>query len=248
MTGTYGVTPPCTVARPPDRSNPRTSGPNTRPYVSTRPVGIINHTYPGPALLMRIRNPKVSRICIACGKTDLIPHCWAKRGGKYCSHRCEADYRTKPLIDRFFNFIGRKQPSGCIPWVGAVTWSGYGRIGIKGDGWAIASRVSYELFVGEIPEGMWVLHRCDNPPCINPTHLFIGTRADNVSDMMSKTRQARHEGHPGAKLTMKIANIIRELYADGEYSYRTLRDELGLPCSPEHVGRIVRNEVWSEHN
>ena len=72
-------------------------------------------------------------------------------------------------------------------WTGTRFASGYGRITQNGKR-ARAHRVAFELFVGPIPSGMHVLHRCDNPPCVNPSHLFIGTHLDNMRDMEAKGR------------------------------------------------------------
>ena len=77
--------------------------------------------------------------------------------------------------------------SGCRLWIGANRPSGYGRV-VCGNKTLTAHRVAWETFVGPIPPGMDVLHSCDNPPCVNPDHLFLGTDLDNVRDMIAKGR------------------------------------------------------------
>lgn len=80
--------------------------------------------------------------------------------------------------------------TGCLEWQGARQKSGgnYGLV-MDGDTLRKTHRVAYELWVGPIPEGMWVLHRCDNPPCIEPTHLFLGNASDNARDAFNKGRR-----------------------------------------------------------
>lgn len=98
-------------------------------------------------------------------------------------------------------------------WIGSFyTDSPYGYINVKQKQVA-AHRYSYQLNKGEIPEGLHILHECDNPTCVNPDHLRAGTPADNIKDMMNKGRdRVRGEKHGNAKLTYKDAEDIRHKY------------------------------------
>lgn len=97
---------------------------------------------------------------------------------------------TEKQITRFWKHVDRS--GECWLWTGArLRVNGYGCFGMKrGAKWvaARAHRVSWSIKNGCIPAGMWILHRCDNPPCVNPTHLYLGTRRDNVQDMVKKGR------------------------------------------------------------
>lgn len=105
----------------------------------------------------------------------------------------------KSAITRFEAKVQR-DPAGCWLWQSAMGTNGYPQFWLAGRSrWA--HQVAYELFVGPIPVGMCVCHRCDVPRCVNPAHLFLGTQADNTADKMQKGRQARGAQHGMTKLS-----------------------------------------------
>jgi hypothetical protein len=107
-----------------------------------------------------------------------------------------------PFLDRFWSRVAEGEPDECWEWIGARGPQGYGMFQVKIRMARRAHRISYELAHGPIPEGMQVLHRCDNPPCVNPAHLRLGTARDNTYDMLAKGRHVgaakTHcpQGHP----------------------------------------------------
>lgn len=101
--------------------------------------------------------------------------------------------------------------SGCWEWTGHIMKNGYGQIGLKGKV-LLVHRASYMHFVGKIPKNFFVCHKCDNPKCFNPEHLFVGTSNDNVQDMVKKGRQRSLKGESSsqAKLTSDEVAEIRK--------------------------------------
>jgi len=117
---------------------------------------------------------------------------------------------------------------------------GYGKIGAK-NGWR-TSRLAWYLKFGNIPHKLFVLHKCDNPSCCNPDHLFLGTNKQNVEDMIAKGRMPRGEKRAFAKLTEKDVKSIRKEYLKGNSSCLKLG---GKYCvSPQLIHDIVKRRKW----
>jgi hypothetical protein len=124
---------------------------------------------------------------------------------------------------------------------------GYGRI-FDGERVVSAHRYSWIAHFGPIPDGLVVCHKCDNPPCCNPEHLFIGTRADNSRDMHRKGRSAGGQKHPplgeshhSSKLTRSLVVSAREWFDSG-VSRREISERLGVGRSA--VDRIINRKIW----
>jgi hypothetical protein len=138
------------------------------------------------------------------------------------------------LID----YSKRDAETGCLIWTAVKNQAGYGLCTL-----GLAHRVSYRTWVGPIPEGLYVLHHCDNPPCIEPTHLYAGTQADNMRDMYARDRQ-RHsprpgEANPAAKLTEAQVLAIR---ADTRPQRAIAKD---YRITQAMVSLIKRREKWT---
>lgn len=124
--------------------------------------------------------------------------------------------KEKSVQDRFMDKVMPEPNTGCWIWIAGMNIKGYGTFGIGQQQMSSTShRVSYEMFVGHIPDGMHVLHHCDSPYCVNPSHLWLGTNLDNQKDKFRKGRTARGISHSRAKLTENEVKIIRETHSAG---------------------------------
>jgi hydrogenase maturation factor HypE len=117
----------------------------------------------------------------------------------------------KPIEERFWAKVDRRGLQDCWPWLGYRHHAGMGQIGVgrRQDGVMYVSRLAWQIANGPIPRGQYVLHKCDNPGCVNPNHLFLGTYRDNIHDMLSKRRHVYGAAHPGAKLNDAKVRSIR---------------------------------------
>lgn len=143
---------------------------------------------------------------------------------------------------RFWSKVDRTGgPDNCWLWKAGRFSTGYGQFHVRGRS-NVASRVAYDIYFGEIPAGYQVCHKCDNPLCVNPRHLFLGTTQDNTRDRDRKGRQSRGEKVNTCKLTPDSVRQIRHLYATQEYTQVQLAKQYGV--SQVQIGHIVRGEHW----
>lgn len=131
--------------------------------------------------------------------------------------------------DRFIAKL-RLGPSGCWVWTGTCHGKGYGHFSAN-KRTNKTHRYVWDAVHGSIPSGMHVLHRCDNPPCCNPAHLFLGTNADNVADRDAKGRQAKGDRNGKQKLTAAQVNEIRAKYEAGGATQKDLAAQYGVDGS-----------------
>jgi HNH endonuclease len=132
--------------------------------------------------------------------------------------------------------------SGCFLWTGAQHRQGYGSISVRGKT-QLAHRISWQFYCGEIPDGIKVLHKCDNPPCVNPDHLFLGTQSDNMSDCGKKGR-ANKKGENNGRSILTRADAVAIRCAPQTYGVRVkLARRFGVTVSA--VAQIRSKRTWN---
>jgi hypothetical protein len=177
--------------------------------------------------------------CASCGVT--VNRAPRKPGGVVCcSHACGIVFaqRTRhadkgSIRDRLQARSADDPATGCRVWTARTTAQGYGAISYQGRQ-RPAHRIAYEVFVGPVADDIMVCHHCDNPPCVNPDHLFLGTGADNARDMIAKGRRA----FGNARLTPEQVEAIRGRSG----SQAAIAREFGV--GPTTVHNIKAGKSW----
>lgn len=163
-----------------------------------------------------------------------------------CSPKCKTANKSKirkTLAERLYSKT-RTMPNGCIEWIGAISSTGYGSI-LHSRGRRISTHVAaWELKYGPVPKGKFVLHKCDNRPCINTDHLFLGTAKDNGEDMAKKRRSTWGERDPMAKLAESDIEAIKQLA--GTMSQRAIGEKFGV--SDGNICMILGGKRWGHTN
>lgn len=141
---------------------------------------------------------------------------------------------SKEYVDRFNKYFIKREIDSCWEWTGGVVSSGYGSLKNHIGRYEVAHRQSYRLSIGDIPTGMFVLHKCDNRRCVNPNHLFLGTMKDNTQDMLRKGRGGHHKldfkkhNNPNNKISEEDAKDIEFLLLLGTYTQKQLASFYGV--------------------
>lgn len=142
--------------------------------------------------------------------------------------------RGRSIKDRFWTKVRIGGLDDCWPWLAGIHPAGHGMFDKQ-----YAHRFAWAYTHGPIPKGLCICHHCDNPPCCNPRHLFIGTQADNVRDMWNKGRGQRYR----ARLTSECVTEIRRAHATGQFAkWSDLGRQFGIEGG--HAQQIVLRQIW----
>lgn len=143
------------------------------------------------------------------------------------------------VLERMYE--NREIRNGCWIWTGAATKDGYGVMGVGRNNQKRVHRLAFEHFVGPIPSGMFVCHKCDTPLCFNPDHLFVGSPRTNTRDMIKKGRRVIVSGssHPNTKIQPDQRSAIRDRRRNGE-SIKAIATDYGVAF--QTISAICRRE------
>lgn len=141
---------------------------------------------------------------------------------------------------RFWRHVVKGE--GCWPWQGASMTSGYGSFGVERGQMVGAHRYSWQIANGPIPNGMWVLHTCDNRPCVNPAHLWLGSALDNNRDAIAKGRRARQDqrGEANGRAKLALDQVLHIRASDTPAPVLALQ----YGVTKELVYAIRRRRLW----
>lgn len=198
---------------------------------------------------MYIRRPKIDFECIQCKKLFTPSYFQRVKGKGFCSKSCSGKfinvgrvYKSKPIMERFWSKVKKLDgEDACWVWTKCHNGVGYGMIGANGKEF-LAHRLSFEEEYGKIPDGYFICHKCDNPACVRPTHLFAGTHSENMADMKKKGRGNIGELNARSKLTKEKVLKIRAEYALGNITYKKLAQKFGVTL--EAIYAVIKRRNW----
>lgn len=229
-------------------------------------------------------NPSIPRTCLNCGNSFLCTAYQLKKGwGKYCSHACHSEHRKSQGEERFWSRVDKHGPvpehkpeiGPCWIWTGGMATGGYGSATFRSRS-TRAHRLAYQFATGTDPGNKCVCHSCDNPLCVRPDHLWLGTHTDNHRDMETKRRNkhgdqhwtrtnpekvqrgdrsyqrrrpdwlARGERHGNARLTEEIVRVMRYARVREGLSYDAIAIRFGF--SKAAVYQAVIGKTWKHVN
>lgn len=199
--------------------------------------------------LMRTRTPPVVLACPQCG-TPFKTWTWRlMRGdGKFCSPACQHQSLFKDPESRFWAKVNKTQ--GCWLWTAGRSRQGYGQFSVTRTQPIPAHRYAWMLLYGPIQEGIFVCHHCDNPTCVRPSHLFLGSPLDNMRDKINKGRRGDSApknprngiNHHNAKLNTEGVLRIRRLSKQG-IPQREIAMQLNV--SQRTVLNVIHGRIWA---
>ncbi len=157
--------------------------------------------------------------------------------------------KARALQDKFWPKVDKRGPDDCWNWKASILKSGYGNMNLRmPDGkyrTHTSHRLSWELHNGQIPDGLWVLHKCDNRACVNPAHLFLGTQQDNIADCVAKRRHFVPKARTGENNERSLLDgdqVARILSAAGKVGHKELAAEFGVAKST--IAAVISRKTW----
>jgi HNH endonuclease len=175
--------------------------------------------------------------CATCGKLPTVAHKLCRSCYSKAHHAGRLPVRK--TIEQRFKEGYQVMQSGCWEWTKGRKSGGYGCLRV-GDSTMTAHRYSYELVHGPVKDGLYVLHSCDNPPCVNPAHLRLGSHQENMQDAVERNYNRKGENHYSHKVTEKEVRAIRALA--GTMSQVEISKLFGL--SKGSVNHIISRKKW----
>ena len=148
------------------------------------------------------------------------------------------------VLDRFWSKVLVLESDSCWEWKAVKTKEGYGKFFLHHSVSVLSHRFSYEVYNSPIPDGMFVCHKCDNPSCVNPNHLFLGTRNDNSQDMVNKGRSLKGERNPKSKLTVDDVKQIRIMLKENKIPQQQIAQMFGV--KQPAISFIKTEKYWRE--